>query len=396
MSPRITQCPRCQTSFRVTAVQLQVAAGAVRCGSCLHIFNAAQHWTDELPPSSQQNTPSLDHIDDDTPLFDDDNSLFDDSEEDDEPDPMLEPQYSDSFLDLDEWEEEPRTIFKDLADADHDPNSAGDEQWAHQLLQELEEEESGAPPRKTGQKRVSDDVLASVPTIDEPAEPEAEDEALRELEAAPQPQPEPALRAVRDEAHTPLESLRAEPRRQRVELDLEPEPLELTREQDGPRGRGWLYALGSLLAILGLAGQYLFFNFNSLAHGPHRPWLEHSCKLLGCQLPAQSAPELIRSGSLMVRSHPEVKGALVVDAILTNQAPFAQPYPRVQLVFADMDGAAVAVRTFTPTEYLAGELSGSSLMPSRQPVHIALELHDPGPQATNYELHLGPAPAHSP
>src|SRR5699024_4946884 len=49
MDNRVTECPRCGTSFRVTAAHLTVAAGAVRCGSCLHIFNALENWVEEEP-----------------------------------------------------------------------------------------------------------------------------------------------------------------------------------------------------------------------------------------------------------------------------------------------------------------------------------------------------------
>ena len=80
------------------------------------------------------------------------------------------------------------------------------------------------------------------------------------------------------------------------------------------------------------------------------------------------------------------KGALAVDAIITNQAPFPQPYPSLQLQFTDLNGAPVAGRQFRPEEYLGGELTGSRLMPVQQPVHIALELVDPGPRAVNYLL----------
>ncbi len=41
---QITQCPKCHTTFRVTPAQLQVAKGAVRCGACLHVFKAAEHF----------------------------------------------------------------------------------------------------------------------------------------------------------------------------------------------------------------------------------------------------------------------------------------------------------------------------------------------------------------
>lgn len=40
--PLITQCPRCQTRFRVTAEQLEAAAGRVRCGACLAVFQGRE------------------------------------------------------------------------------------------------------------------------------------------------------------------------------------------------------------------------------------------------------------------------------------------------------------------------------------------------------------------
>src|SRR3989338_4106412 len=49
----VTQCPHCRTSFRVNLTQLGAAHGAVRCGPCLHVFNAAQ----QLPEQRQQLPP---------------------------------------------------------------------------------------------------------------------------------------------------------------------------------------------------------------------------------------------------------------------------------------------------------------------------------------------------
>lgn len=40
MSNMQTTCPSCQTVFRVTAEQLEVRAGKVRCGKCAFVFNA--------------------------------------------------------------------------------------------------------------------------------------------------------------------------------------------------------------------------------------------------------------------------------------------------------------------------------------------------------------------
>ena len=41
MTALLTQCPHCQTSFRVSNAQLNAAHGLVRCGSCLGVFSAS-------------------------------------------------------------------------------------------------------------------------------------------------------------------------------------------------------------------------------------------------------------------------------------------------------------------------------------------------------------------
>ena len=38
----VTRCPRCSTLFRVTPAQLQLRAGKVRCGRCMHVFDGLQ------------------------------------------------------------------------------------------------------------------------------------------------------------------------------------------------------------------------------------------------------------------------------------------------------------------------------------------------------------------
>jgi len=44
-----TCCPNCQTCFRITKAQLDVAQGKVRCGHCKQVFNGKQHLHDQLP-----------------------------------------------------------------------------------------------------------------------------------------------------------------------------------------------------------------------------------------------------------------------------------------------------------------------------------------------------------
>lgn len=42
-----TYCPNCQTVFRITAEQLRLRVGKVRCGQCQHVFNALDRLLDD-------------------------------------------------------------------------------------------------------------------------------------------------------------------------------------------------------------------------------------------------------------------------------------------------------------------------------------------------------------
>ncbi|MGH1461603.1 MAG: DUF3426 domain-containing protein [Neptuniibacter sp.] len=54
----VTQCPFCLTQFRVDDEQLNVAHGQVRCGSCLHVFDANKNRL-RVDQSKKDNASSL-------------------------------------------------------------------------------------------------------------------------------------------------------------------------------------------------------------------------------------------------------------------------------------------------------------------------------------------------
>lgn len=363
MSARITQCPHCRTAFRVTPVQLQAAAGTVRCGTCLHTFHATIHWSDPAQsdrPSSSSPPDSSEH----TSAFDGD------------PPSALsqnrpEGSGTGSLLELDGWEEEPRSIFEDFSALNAELES--DEQWAHELLRELEEE---------GQ-----DNLEPVPTLDRIT-------VLSQHEAATLSPTAPLFTFAEVPSSDDDELALAAPEHRKPHnlLAVEPEPLHLTAVKlPARRLRTFIHAVLLVFALVMLAGQYIYFNFDRLAMGPRREQLGLLCDTLGCQLPQRSLPGLVRISNLLVRSHPEQPDALLVDAMIVNRATFAQPFPRLRLVFTDLSDTPVASRSFAAEEYLAGELHDHGEMPSQQPIHIALELVDPGPRAMNYELIVEPA-----
>jgi len=47
MAFHVTQCPGCDSTFNTSARLLESAAGRVRCGSCLTVFEAMQYFVDQ-------------------------------------------------------------------------------------------------------------------------------------------------------------------------------------------------------------------------------------------------------------------------------------------------------------------------------------------------------------
>jgi len=54
-----TECPECQTAFRLTANVLRQAQGRVRCGDCGNVFNALDHLSEEPPAADAGNTTTV-------------------------------------------------------------------------------------------------------------------------------------------------------------------------------------------------------------------------------------------------------------------------------------------------------------------------------------------------
>ncbi|EJM80856.1 hypothetical protein PMI34_05384 [Pseudomonas sp. GM74] len=406
----VTQCPHCQTSFRVSHAQLSVARGVVRCGSCLQVFNAARQLLEQAGKEAPVVAP-IPPVQPEEPL---------------EPTPpraISQKQWSATELDLDsldldeelarleQREIQPTTEFgrhrEDSLSARRDSTGQDDvEPWSDSLFSE-----------SAADRALLDEPLDSLETPEPTVEPSKASRTEPSLSLEPvdlddQPQP-PHLR-LHDPLDAPLnhERLTAadeseiddnlpsiEPLRKRRERsepgvraemlqDLTDDPLQLDwQKRRSPWGRRLLWLLLVLIAAGALAGQYIAYHFDELARqDQYRPWFQQLCPQIGCTVPSKVDIAKIKSSNLVVRSHPEFNGALVVDAIIYNRAPFSQPFPLLELRFADLNGHLIASRRFKPGEYLNGDLEGMAEMPPQTPIHIALDILDPGAKAVNYSL----------
>ena len=419
----VTQCPHCQTSFRVSHAQLSVARGVVRCGSCLQVFNAAKQLLEQhagkeavtpVAPAIVQPAPPQPVVSEPPPVVE--------APVDDEPPApraISQKQWSASELDLDsldldeelarleQREIQPTTEFgrqrEESLSARRDSPEADETVWRDSLFSARDDERLSEPddqaepeiveaePLKTARTEPSLS-LEPVDLDDEPPIPQLrlhdpiDPNARRErLSASVEPDDDelPSVEPLRKKRERAEPGVRAE-----VLQDLTDDPLQLDwQKRRSPWGRRLLWSLLVLLAAAGLAGQYIAYHFDELARqDQYRPWFQQFCPQIGCTVPSKVDIGKIKSSNLVVRSHPEFSGALVVDAIIYNRATFSQPFPLLELRFADLNGHLIASRRFKPGEYLNGDLEGMAEMPPQTPIHIALDILDPGPKAVNYSL----------
>jgi predicted Zn finger-like uncharacterized protein len=403
----VTQCPHCQTSFRVSHAQLSVARGVVRCGSCLQVFNAAKQLLEQAGKEPVAPTAPV----------------IAETPDPAEPRAISQKQWSATELDLDsldldeelarleQREIQPTTELgrhrDDSLSARRDSTGQDDEeQWSDSLFSEsaadraqvdepLDSLESPEPSTEPGKASRTEPSLSLEPVDldDEPQPPQLRlhdplDAPLHHerLSAADESEIDddlPSIEPLRKRRERSEQGVRAE-----VLQDLTDDPLQLDwQKRRSPWGRRLLWLLLVLIAAGALAGQYIAYHFDELARqDQYRPWFQQLCPQIGCTVPSKVDIAKIKSSNLVVRSHPEFNGALVVDAIIYNRAPFSQPFPLLELRFADLNGHLIASRRFKPGEYLNGDLEGMAEMPPQTPIHIALDILDPGAKAVNYSL----------
>jgi AAA ATPase containing von Willebrand factor type A (vWA) domain len=444
MADMITRCPKCGTAFRISDALLKSAKGVVRCGSCLSVFNARDHLevgrqTSPAPRSQPQpettkptaqfaETPAQPQPSFTSPESPAREETFAEREEDE--------------IDTPDWRRREDTETPKPAPSQPEQKPEDDEEddeaWALELLKDDDDDlniqfkkiipKPAPPPEPPAPALDGDETIPSAPApdfsvLDE--DPLIEDEPVvaDEDEPAPAATPndldEPIEKFAReeefeDEAEThadesaedaeqeeilaaapPPEPPKRKPIRPKLEpkplkdviASLEPEPLEVDWQEPGAWRRRLLWPALALVALVCLLAQVAWLEFDRLSRvEPYRSAYAVVCRYVGCQLPELRDRSQIQTSNLLVRSHPDVADALQVDVILQNNAAFEQTFPVLELTFTNLRSEPVASRRLTPAEYLGGELAGRDKMPVRQPIHIALEIADPGRDAVSYHI----------
>ena len=341
----LTRCPDCQTLFRIRAETLRVAHGRVRCGRCGAEFNALDSLAEDpddlngaaaAAQEAAAQTPVVqaaapEAVTQETPAQEAGTAAE-----------SLDMPRDTQHAALPEPDTDTGAFVGPLPEALGDHDRAAAESTAFRRLRRR----SGAPwTWRRG---------APEPDSTQPAQADTGKEWAS-----------PAL--VPELIHSLL--LDEEPRRTRA----------------GPRVAAGLV---SLLLLAGLAGQWLYLQRVPLyGQQPQlRPVLERMCLWLHCELPLSRAPERIEIVERVVREHPRVAQALLVDLTFVSHAEGRIAYPVLELRLADLSGNRVAARRFTPAEYLPAPAGIAAGLPANLPVQVTLELLAPSLDVVSFQF----------
>lgn len=421
-----TQCPDCQTRFRVTAGALRAAHGTVRCGRCGSAFDALVRLSDTPPRAEPEVAP--------VPLLltaEDELASYAEPT----PEPGLEPGAESTIVLVDEGgageditlegervsiEGAPEALEEtyDLDATDQfevlsiPPSAIPDEQQAEReleaLIQRLQHEFGPMTTVPATATDARDDLTLQMPVLSEvesrsavAVEPASEHAAVEEiglppeivLEPQPVSEPTPEPSPVAPVAPPPLPSPATAPvvvpveERPLAARRWRPEPVELEQEAAPERSvwRTLAWTAGSLLLVLALAGQLAHRYRQDLARDARLgPPLRAAYERLGLTLPPVSDLESLELRQL--GDDAREAGRLVVRASLANRAHFEQPYPLLRLQFEDRFGSLIATRDFEPAEYLKDPTQAARPMAPGSRSEAALVLADPGAEAVGYRL----------
>jgi predicted Zn finger-like uncharacterized protein len=361
-----TQCPQCETVFRLSADVLGAAGGQVRCGRCGEVFDALKRLSEEprmftigettleLEARAEQILESLDEA------------------------PGAEQEG-----DFESPEGAgPGTASLEIQDLPDD--SAPDQEPAERDLAETDVAE---PEVVVEIDRSLEFTLAptELDRIFVEAEPgtsfSGEEDAMQDERRADAY----AIAAERlsADAELPAEGIA---RNDVQRLALSPDEMLLTPGVPAAERRARaLWIVAAVILMLMLAAQVVHRNREWLAS---RPPLGLALRALyadlGNPLPVPATLSGYQLRQWGASGDTAANGALRVRASILNTSSQMQPYPLLRVTLADRFGAHLNSRSFEPAEYL-GKPATRLLNPGER-VDATVEIQDPGKNAEGFEL----------
>jgi predicted Zn finger-like uncharacterized protein len=403
-----TVCPKCALTLVVTAADLRVAQGYVRCGRCSSVFNALAQLSDERSGAAAGAEPPPPVPEPEEPASAPSNPRARAGSQ--------APRPAEADIELipeDALEFNPDTT--DAASVFVAPPPNPDWTAATGSFKALVagNQETGAPERRP---QAADEVVdveldaallsdivqsdspRQAPVSPAPAPPSSTRAAAAPIQA-PAASPAAPATAHRRPGHArPGEGAAAKPAHSahapasRTQSPPDDVPMEEAVALAGRPGasvaRGalvWTIA-AALLAVV-LAAQVINHRRDTLATDPrfNRP-LTAIYAALGVPLVPRWDLHSYDVRQLGATVDPGTLGAITVRASIRNSGPNAQPLPLLRVTLQDRFGNRLASRDVLPRDYLPASVAPSALLAADQRIDAELAFVDPGASAVGFEL----------
>ena len=390
-----TQCPECETIFKLSAEVLRAAAGEVRCGRCGEIFNALRSLAEEplafnKGESLREQEARADNIlrfIPPEPPPQKIEELDEDFEQAGSPGTQIAHLEIQGTDDLTSWtgeeEKHDETFTKTIAD---DPSMEFTLPPG-----ELDKIFVEARPRDFGRLKRSPAATPIVTPVTglhieefEPVSPEqiGAPPPVDERDDAAQPVAIDAPRATQTRSFTPA-YLRSSDANDSIEQTI-PSQQWTDEPRVAPVHRGRWWAAAALFAML-LTLQIVHHNRDALAQASGLGGaLRTLYAITGNPIPLHMNLAAFEVRQWGVTGNASANGTLRVRASVINTAAAAQPYPLLRLTLADRFGTRIGMRDFLPAEYL--RKPPSRPLDAGERADAIVEILDPGKTAEGFEI----------
>jgi len=349
-----TVCPKCALTLTVTAADLRVAQGFVRCGQCTNVFNALLGLSDERQPAAAgaAETPLEHSSPSDAGASPADARADVDASANEEESPLSEEavieqtslEFNPAAADVSEIFIEPQTIADDEITGTYESIVLGTQ------------EPSSAD--------AAEEVAQSERSVDEELNDQLESLAAR-IDAARQNELAPTQTGLR-----PL---------------IEPLFVAASEPRPPPRPYLWSAAVAAL-AVLFSAQLINHYRDDLAASGHwHRP-LTALYAAFGITLEPRWDLAAYEVHQLGASAPAQASGELTVRASVKNDAGQAQPLPLLRVTLLDRFGKRLAARDVPPRAYLVGAPAAGALLPAGERVDAQMAFVDPGRDAVGFEI----------
>lgn len=395
-----TVCPKCALTLAVTAADLRIAQGYVRCGRCLNVFNALARLSEERPaipppasapeaagtlasptaPSSAPSATSTSPV----PAAHPAPSVADEEtgEIEMELDASLIVTSVRPPASLEDTAESPSQAVEEPPAANPTPASAVVPTTAPAALAPAGEAPAPwAPAASAPPAAPAPEIAPGAASAPAPAAASAAAETARPGEARTQSIiVTPAASATDAVPH-------AEPAATE-QTNTEQPPADDAFELRPPRpraGLAWTLGAGALAIVLAL--QILNHYRDTLVTVPAlRGPLSTLYAALGVKLAPHWNVQAYDVRQLGASVSGSASGEIIVRASVKNTASSAQPLPLLRVTLQDRFGNRIAARDVPPPDYLPSSVASSALLAAGSRVDATMVFVDPGPQAVGFEI----------